>query len=132
MYPIGHAFVELVVDDAKRQQRTHVEKILHGKSASISSTSLLVRTGAPGPNVRAGNPVTGSITIFPLVFRFLCGVKTIRSPSALTSSESPGWSPSRRRTEMGSTTCPLVEILVTMVRRSYHQHGFAYRIRVIG
>ena len=44
----------------------------YGKSRSISSTSLLVRTGAPGPRVTAGNPLTGSITI--LAFRFFVAV----------------------------------------------------------
>ena len=49
--------------------------------------------------------------------RFFCGV-TMRSPSAFTWSASPGRSP-RRRMALGITTCPLVEILLTMVRQSY-------------
>src|SRR5271166_6544680 len=56
--------MKLVVDDAERHKCAHIAKIFHGKSESISCTSLWVKTGAPGPKVRAGNPVTGSITIF--------------------------------------------------------------------
>lgn len=41
--------MELVLRNAKRDKRTYVEETFHGKSESISSTSLLVSTGAPGP-----------------------------------------------------------------------------------
>ena len=53
--------MEFVVDDAERYKRTHVEKIFHGKSESISFTSLWVKTGASGPKVRAGNPASSKI-----------------------------------------------------------------------
>src|SRR5215470_17972757 len=51
--------------------------------------------------------------------RGLCGVRTMRRPSSRASSESPGWRFSLRRIRLGTTTCPLVEILVCMVRQSY-------------
>jgi hypothetical protein len=57
--------------NTQRRKYIHIKKAFHGKSESISSTSLLVRTGAPGPKVTAGNPETGSTTILPLVLRFV-------------------------------------------------------------
>src|ERR1035437_10916981 len=72
------SLVNLVLDNAKRQKRTQIEKTFHGKSESISSTSLLVRTGAPGPKVTAGNPETGSITIFAFAWFFLLCGKVLR------------------------------------------------------
>jgi hypothetical protein len=41
------------------------------------------------------------------------------SPSSSASNVSPGRSPSFARNRLGNTTCPLVEILVSMVRQSY-------------
>src|ERR1019366_8594236 len=101
-------------------KRIYIEEAFHGKSESISSTSLLVRTGAPGPKVTASIPETGSITIFAFLNRFFLGVKTIRSPSTLASRGSPARRPSRWRIGLGRTTWPLVEMRVCMVRRSYH------------
>ena len=57
--------------NTQRRKYIHIKKAFHGKSESISSTSLLVRTGALGPKVTAGNPETGSTTILPLVLRFV-------------------------------------------------------------
>ena len=51
------------------------------------------------------------------------GVRTIWWPSTLASSESPGCSPSLRRILLGTTTWPLVETVVSMVRLSYHKGG---------
>jgi hypothetical protein len=40
-------------------------------------------------------------------------------PSSFASSGSPGFSPNCSRRGPGNTTCPLVDTLVCMVRRSY-------------
>jgi len=120
--PGDYALMKFMLAQSERDEYIHVEKILHGNSASISSTSLLVRTGAPGPRVRTGSPVRRSITIFAFRRRFLRGVKTTLSPSILASSGSPGRRPSFRRIGLGNTTCPLVEIRVCMVRQSYHRN----------
>jgi len=75
--------------------------------------------GAFGPALKAGSPVTGSVTIFIRCGRFLRGVSTIRPSSIFASKGSPGRISSRRRSGPGRTTCPLVDTLVCMVRRSY-------------
>src|SRR5450631_2898788 len=111
--------MEFVVHDSKSHKSIHVEEIGHGKFDRISSTSLLVNVGASGPALKAGRPETGSITIRARYERFFVGVRTIRPPSIFASSGSPGRRSSRRRIGPGRTTCPLVEILVFMVRRSY-------------
>jgi hypothetical protein len=58
-----------------------------------------------------------------MIFNFrrfgLRGRNTIASPSTRTSSGSPARKPNFARNGFGSTTCPLVEILVSMVRPSY-------------
>ena len=95
-----------------------------GKSARISRTSALVSLGALGPAVRTGNPVTGSRMIRAFRERTFRGVRTICCPSTLASSESPGCSPSLRRILLGTTTCPLVETVVIMVRLPYQKCGF--------
>jgi len=43
----------------------------------------------------------------------------MRWPSSFASNESPGWRFSLRRIRLGTTTCPFVETLVSMVRQSY-------------
>src|SRR5438309_2256883 len=106
---------------SQRHERIHVQQVLHGKSASISRTSSLVRTGASAGPLRTGRPVRGSLTIFARRECFLRGVNTTLAPSILASSASPGRRPSLRRILLGSTTCPFVEIRVCMVRRSYHR-----------
>jgi hypothetical protein len=87
----------------------------------MSSTSLLLNVGAFGPALRAGNPVTGSVTSLTRCSRFFRGVNTIRPFSILASSGSPARISSRRRSGPGRTTCPLVETLVCTVRQSYHR-----------
>jgi len=47
--------------------------------------------GAFGPALKAGSPVTGSVTIFIRCGRFLRGVSTIRPSSIFASRGSPGW-----------------------------------------
>lgn len=80
--------------------------------------------GALGPALKAGSPVTGSVTIFIRCGRFRRGVSTIRPSSIFASSGSPGRISSRRRSGPGRTTCPLVDTLVCMVRRSYLNETF--------
>ncbi len=79
--------------------------------------------GAFGPALRAGSPVTGSITIRIRCGRFLRGVSTIRPSSIFASRGSPGRISSRRRSGPGNTTCPLIDTLVCMVRQSYVHRG---------
>lgn len=55
--------MKLMLNDAQRNQSIYIEQISHGKSVRISATSLLVKMGASGPALSAGNPVMGSITI---------------------------------------------------------------------
>src|ERR1700735_4295752 len=76
-----------MINEAQSDQSVHIEQIDHGKFASISSTSLLLMVGAFGPALKAGSPVTGSVTIFIRCGRFLRGVNTIR-PSSIFAS---GW-----------------------------------------
>ena len=108
-----------MINEAQSDQSVHIQQIHHGKFAKISSTSLLLMVGAFGPALKAGRPVTGSVTIFILCGRFLRGVSTIRPFSIFASRGSPGRISSRRRSGPGRTTCPLVDTLVCMVRRSY-------------
>jgi len=118
-HPISHSFVKFMLKESQRDQSVHVEKIFHGKVERISSTCLLVSSGASGLAVRAGSPVRGSTTMLVLYRRDLCGVNTIRPSSVFTSSASPARRPSFRRRGPGRTTWPLVETLVSMVRQSY-------------
>jgi len=111
--------MEFMIHEAQSDQSIHIEQIDHGTFASISATSLLLKIGAFGPALKAGRPVTGSVTIFIRCGRFLRGVSTIRPSSIFASRGSPGRISSRRRSGPGRTTCPLVDTLVCMVRRSY-------------
>jgi hypothetical protein len=54
--------MEFVIDETEGDQSIHIEQVDHGKFAKISSTSLLLNVGAFGPALRAGSPVTGSVT----------------------------------------------------------------------
>src|SRR5215469_3140035 len=111
--------MEFVIDEPESDQRIHIEQIDHGKFARISSTSLLLNVGALGPALRAGSPVTESVTNLTRCARFRLGVNTIRPFSIFASSGSPARISSRRRSGPGRTTCPLVETLVCIVRQSY-------------
>ncbi|MFI5105864.1 MAG: hypothetical protein ACHP79_13150, partial [Terriglobales bacterium] len=75
--------------EAQRDKSVHIEQINHGKSASISRTSLLLNTGARAPALKTGRPVMGSVTILVLCGRFLNGVRTMRPASILARSGSP-------------------------------------------
>jgi hypothetical protein len=108
--------MEFMIENAQRNQCTHIEKEFHGKSARICCTCLWVSLGAWGPAVKTGKPVTGSLTIRARCRLPDLGVKIIRPDSTLASSESPAWRPSVRRTRTGKTTWPLVDTLVCMVR----------------
>jgi hypothetical protein len=111
--------VEFMVNESECNERVHIEQICHGKFVKISSTSLLLKTGASEPALSTGSPVTRSVTILTWYERFLWGVNTIRPASMLASSGSPARMPSLRRRGPGRTTCPFVETLVCMVRQSY-------------
>jgi hypothetical protein len=54
--------MEFVINEPESDQSIYIEQIDHGKFARISSTSLLLNVGAWRPAVRAGSPVTGSVT----------------------------------------------------------------------
>jgi hypothetical protein len=51
-----------VINEPEGDQSIPIEQVDHGKFAKISSTSLLLNVGAFGPALRAGSPVTGSVT----------------------------------------------------------------------
>src|SRR5271157_1447942 len=59
-YPVHDSLMELMLRDTKGDERIHIHKVSHGKSASSSLTISLVRIGASGPRSMAMNPVTGS------------------------------------------------------------------------
>jgi hypothetical protein len=123
LHPTSHSFVKFVLEETQRDKSVHVEKIFHGKVERISSTCLLVSSGASGLAVRTGSLVRGSTTMLVLYRRDLCGVNTMRPPSVFTSSASPARRPSFRRRGPGRTTWPLVDTLVSMVRQSYPTSG---------
>src|ERR1700730_18738327 len=125
--PGSNASVEFVVEETEGDQSIHVEQVDHGKFAKISSTSLLLNVGAFGPALKAGSPVTGSVTSLTRWGRFLHGVNTIRPSSILASKGSPGRISRRRRSGPGRTTCPFVDTLVCTVRQSYS----AFRLSAI-
>jgi hypothetical protein len=72
--------MEFMIHEAQSDQSIHIEQVDHGKFAEISSTSLLLIVGAFDPALKAGSPVTGSVTIFIRCGRFLRGVSTIAHP----------------------------------------------------
>lgn len=72
--------MKFVINKPKRNQGIYIEQVDHGKFAKISSTSLLLKVGAFGPALRAGSPVTGSVTSLTRRGRFLCGVKQFFHP----------------------------------------------------
>ena len=123
LHPVRHPRMEFMLQESKCNKSVDVEQVLHGNSARISRTCLLVNCGASGPALRTGSPVTGSVTIFAFAKRFLRGVKMTRPLRTSVSSKSPGRRSRARRIELGSTTCPLVESFVFIVRRSYHGCG---------
>jgi hypothetical protein len=62
--PSSKTTMEFMIHETQSDQSTYIEQIDHGKFASISSTCLLLIVGAFGPALKAGSPVTGSVTIF--------------------------------------------------------------------
>ncbi len=92
----------------------------HANSAKILRTVRLVTSVAFFPASRTGSPEMGSFTIRGPERRGSLGIRTMRSPSSFTSSRSPGSRRRRRRKELGSMTCPLVESRVSIVIRSCH------------
>src|SRR5690242_21479508 len=99
-----------MVNHSQGDQGIDVEQIDHGKVLKISSTSLLLNTGASTPALRTGSPVRGSVTILPARDRLRRGVSTMRPSSILASSGSPGRIPNRRRIGPGRTTGPWEEL----------------------
>ena len=117
--------MELMLSDAKGDERIDVQKILHGKSVSSSLTISLVKVGASGPSVDGQEPGHWVLHHARFVLR-LGGLR--QHYSILLDSRyrvrSPARMPSRRRTGEGITIWPFVETLVCMVRQSYPQNGF--------
>src|ERR1700746_1905232 len=118
-YPTRDSPMKFVLQKSQCDECIHVEKILHGNSARISRTCLLLSNGASKPALSTGRPVTGSTMILAFRERGLRGVNTMRPPSTSVSRRSPVCRPSFRRICTGNTTCPFVESLVFMVRQSY-------------
>lgn len=56
------ASVEYMIDESQSDQGIHIQQIDHGKFAKISFASLLLNIGAFAPALRAGSPVSGSVT----------------------------------------------------------------------
>jgi hypothetical protein len=106
MYPVNDTLMELMLGDAKGDERIHVQKVLHGKSVSSSRTISLVKVGASGPRSMARNPVTGSFTMRASYFGLLGCVITMRSFSTAISRVSPARRPSLRRIGPGMTILP--------------------------
>lgn len=117
--PRGNSVVMLVGLDERGDQNVHIQEPSHGKSAKSSLTWPDESGAARGPAFRTGSPVRRSIPNMGRVGRGRIGSRTIRSASKAISSDAPGRSPSFRRTAAGSTTCPLLERVVLMVRISY-------------
>src|SRR5215467_703301 len=67
--------MEFVVHEPESDESIYVQQIGHGKFARSSSTSLLLSVGALGPALRAGSPVTGSVTSLTRCSRLRWGVK---------------------------------------------------------
>jgi hypothetical protein len=103
-HPSGDALVKRMTPKAKSHQCIHIEKIFHGKSASISSTASLVRSGTSPSTSRTGKPVNGSVMILTPLARLRWGVRTILIPSMRASIGSPARRSSLRRNDAGSTT----------------------------
>jgi len=118
-YPDRDSLVEFMLEEAECDERVYVQQVSHGNSERISRTCRLVKSGASGPALRTGRPVIRSTRILTCRERFLRGINMTLPACTFTSSESPAWRPSWRRIGPGSTTCPFVESLVSMVRQSY-------------
>ncbi len=117
--PQGNPVMMLVGRDERCDQNIHIQEPGHGKSARSSLTWSDDSGTARGPAFRTGSPVRRSIPTTGRVGRGRIGSRTIRSASREISSDAPGRSPSFRRTAAGSTTWPLLERVVFMVRISY-------------
>ncbi len=60
--PLGRAEVIRVIGPAPGEEEVHVQKVFHGKSASISRTAALVSGGASGSGAKIVAPVCGHFT----------------------------------------------------------------------
>ena len=117
--PAGDALVKNMLFVPERDQRVDVEKVFHGKSASISLTRSLVSFGMFPLASRTENPLQGSFTILPFERTGAMGSKTIARFSLRTEKTVPVESPRDRRRAALRTTCPLDDSIVVMVRLSY-------------
>ena len=117
--PRGNSVVMLVGRDKRCDQNVHIQQPGHGKSAKSSLTWPDESGTARGLAFKTGSPVRRSIPNTGRVGRGRIGSRTIRSASSAISNDAPGRSPSFRRTVAGSTTWPLLERIVFMVRLSY-------------
>lgn len=81
--------MEEMIFKAQGDQRIHIEKEDHGKSASISATCSLVNGGAPGPALSTGQPVSGSSMIPALKTGFGAGLRTMQPSRTAISTSSP-------------------------------------------
>jgi hypothetical protein len=111
--------VMLVGRDKRGDQNIHIQEPGHGKSAKSSLTCRDESGKARGLAFRTGSPVRRSIPNTGFGGRGRIGAKTIRSSSTAISKDAPGRSPSFLRTVAGSTTWPLLDSVVFMVRISY-------------
>jgi len=117
--PRGNSVVMLVGRNKRGDQNIHIQQPGHGKSAKSSLTWPDESGNERGLDFRTGSPVRRSIPNTGRDGRGRIGSRTILSASRAISNDAPGKSPSFRRTVAGSTTWPLLERVVLMVRISY-------------
>ncbi len=117
--PACDTFVKSMLFVSERDQRVDVEKVFHGKSASISLTRSLVSIGIFPLASRTENPLPRSLTIFPFDRAGAMGSRTIVRFSLRTEKTVPVESPRARRRAALRTTWPLDDKTVVIVRLSY-------------
>ena len=89
-HPSRNSVVEFMLEETKRDEGIHVKQVLHGNSARISRTCLLLKTGDSDPALRTGRPVIRSTRMLTCEKRVLRGANTTRPAGTVASSESPG------------------------------------------
>jgi len=111
LHPRRSAAMKRVLANAKSKQHIHIQQIrsrlAHGKFAMISAAISLVSTGAFGPKSKTGKPVSGSAIILPLNCTCSGAAITIRSPSSVACTGSPGRMPRTAQSVSGINTSPL-------------------------